>query len=400
MRISNVHKTEYGGIEMSFRELYQPAHTIIGKGCINEMPRYIDLFSGHKALIVTDEGLMKIGTAKKVTDVLEKAGKRYAVYTGVKPNPTVSIVNEAKSVYDSEGCDYLIGIGGGSPLDVAKAVSILANNGGNIEDYNGLDKSRKAGMPLIAINTTAGTGSEVTRAYVVTDEVKKIKMLMVDANCLSYLALNDPDLMVDMPPALTASTGMDALTHAIEAYVAKSHFPFTDGIALEAIALVGKSLEKAYQDGHNIEARTDMCWAEYMAGLAFSNAGLGMVHAMAHQLGGFYNTPHGVANAILLTHVMRYNAPACKERYGDIAKALGIDTSRMTADQAANAAISYIENMARRLNIPKLSETAFKPGDVLTLSLHALEDTGMPENPREATVVDVQKVFMDAYYAK
>lgn len=385
---------------MSYRELYQPAHTIIGKGCIQEIPRHIDVIAGKKALVVSDEGLEKIGTVKKVLDVLERAGKPYALYTGVKPNPTVSIVNEAKAVYDREGCDYLIGIGGGSPLDVSKAISILANNGGKVEDYNGLDKSQKAGAPLIAINTTAGTGSEVTRAYVVTDEVRKSKMLMVDANCLSYLAINDPDLMVGMPPALTAATGMDALTHAIEAYVAKSHFPFTDGIALEAVSLVGRSLEKAYEDGRNIEARTDMCWAEYMAGLAFSNAGLGMVHAMAHQLGGFYNTPHGVANAILLTHVMRYNTSACKDRYADIARALGIQTAKMTADQAANAAIEYIEGMAERMKIPKLSETAFKPADVITLSLHALEDTGMPENPKEASLVDVQKVFMDAYYAK
>lgn len=385
---------------MSYRELYQPAHTIIGKGCIQEIPRHIDVIAGKKALVVSDEGLDKIGTVRKVLEVLERAGKPYALYTGVKPNPTVSIVNEAKNIYDREGCNYLIGIGGGSPLDVSKAVSILANNGGKVEDYNGLDKSQKAGAPLIAINTTAGTGSEVTRAYVVTDEVRKSKMLMVDANCLSYLAINDPDLMVGMPPALTAATGMDALTHAIEAYVAKSHFPFTDGIALEAVALIAKSLEKAYEDGRNIEARTDMCWAEYMAGLAFSNAGLGMVHAMAHQLGGFYNTPHGVANAILLTHVMRYNTSACKERYADIAKALGIQTAKMTSDQAANAAIEYIEGMAERMKIPKLSETAFKPGDVITLSLHALEDTGMPENPKEASLVDVQKVFMDAYYAK
>lgn len=385
---------------MSYRELYQPAHTIIGKGCIQEIPRHIDVIAGKKALVVSDEGLEKIGTVRKVLEVLEQAGKPYALYTGVKPNPTVSIVNEAKNIYDREGCDYLIGIGGGSPLDVSKAVSILANNGGKVEDYNGLDKSQKAGAPLIAINTTAGTGSEVTRAYVVTDEVRKSKMLMVDANCLSYLAINDPDLMVGMPPALTAATGMDALTHAIEAYVAKSHFPFTDGIALEAVALIAKSLEKAYEDGRNIEARTDMCWAEYMAGLAFSNAGLGLVHAMAHQLGGFYNTPHGVANAILLTYVMRYNTSACKERYADIAKALGIQTAKMTSDQAANAAIEYIEGMAERMKIPKLSETAFKPGDVITLSLHALEDTGMPENPKEASLVDVQKVFMDAYYAK
>lgn len=383
----------------NYRELYQPAHTIIGRGGIQAMPRHIDLISGQKALVVTDEGLKKIGTLKKVTDVLDAQGKNYAVYTGVKPNPTVTIVNEAKAVYDRENCDYLIGIGGGSPLDVAKAVSILAGNGGNIEDYNGLDKSKRAGAPLIAVNTTAGTGSEVTRAYVVTDEVKKSKMLMVDANCLSYLAINDPELMADMPPALTAATGMDALTHAIEAYVSRSHFPFTDGIALEAVTLVGKSLEKAYRNGHDLEARTDMCWAEYMAGLAFSNAGLGMVHAMAHQLGGFYNTPHGVANAILLPYVMRYNSPACKERYGDVARALGINVSGMTADQASMAAIEYIEGMKRRMKIPGLSETSFRPGDVVTLSLHALEDTGMPENPREASLVDVQKVFMDAYYA-
>ena len=387
---------------MNYKELYQPAHTIIGKGCIQEIPKHIDTIAGKKALVVTDEGLYKIGTVKKVTDVLDRAGKPYALYTGVKPNPTVSLVNEAKAVYDREGCDYLIGIGGGSPLDVSKAVSILAKNGGKIEDYNGLDKSKKSGVPLIAINTTAGTGSEVTRAYVVTDEVRKVKMLMVDAHCLSYLALNDPALMVDMPAHLTAATGMDALTHAIEAYVAKSHFPFTDGLALEAIGLVGKSLQKACENGRDMDARTDMCWAEYMAGLAFSNAGLGMVHAMAHQLGGFYNTPHGVANAILLTHVMKYNLPSCKERYADIARALKIDTSHMTPDQAANAAIDYIEKLAERIriHIPNLSQTAFKPSDVLTLSLHALEDTGMPENPREATLVDVQKVFMDAYYAK
>lgn len=385
---------------MNYKELYQPAHTIIGKGCIQEIPKHIDTIAGKKALVVTDEGLYKIGTVKKVTDVLDRAGKPYALYTGVKPNPTVSLVNEAKAVYDREGCDYLIGIGGGSPLDVSKAVSILAKNGGKIEDYNGLDKSKKAGVPLIAINTTAGTGSEVTRAYVVTDEVRKVKMLMVDAHCLSYLALNDPALMVDMPAPLTAATGMDALTHAIEAYVAKSHFPFTDGLALEAIGLVGKSLQKACENGRDMDARTDMCWAEYMAGLAFSNAGLGMVHAMAHQLGGFYNTPHGVANAILLTYVMKYNLPSCKARYADIARALKIDTSHMTPDQAANAAIDYIEKLAERIHIPKLSQTAFKPSDVLTLSLHALEDTGMPENPREATLVDVQKVFMDAYYAK
>lgn len=383
---------------MNYRELYQPAHTLIGKGCIYEIPRHIDLISGKKAFIVTDRPLVEIGTVKKVTDVLDGAGKNYAIYDGVKPNPTVSIVNEAKSLFDREHCDYIIGIGGGSSLDVSKAVSILAKNGGDITDYNGLNKSKNPGVPLIAINTTAGTGSEVTRAYVVTDEVLKVKMLMVDANCLSYLAINDPMLMLDMPAFLTASTGMDALTHAIEAFVAKSHFPFTDGIALEAIRLIGRSLAKAVLEGKNIEARTDMCWAEYMAGLAFSNSGLGMVHAMAHQLGGYYNTPHGVANAILLPYVMKFNASACKDRYSQVAQALGIDTSRMTADQGALAAISYIRELSTRIGIPKLNTTSFRPSDVVTLSLHALEDTGMPENPREAALVDVQKVYMEAYY--
>lgn len=383
---------------MNYRELYQPAHTLIGKGCIYEIPRHIDLISGKKAFIVTDRPLVEIGTVKKVTDVLDGAGKNYAIYDGVKPNPTVSIVNEAKSLFDREHCDYIIGIGGGSSLDVSKAVSILAKNGGDITDYNGLNKSKNPGVPLIAINTTAGTGSEVTRAYVVTDEVLKVKMLMVDANCLSYLAINDPMLMLDMPAFLTASTGMDALTHAIEAFVAKSHFPFTDGIALEAIRLIGRSLAKAVLEGKNIEARTDMCWAEYMAGLAFSNSGLGMVHAMAHQLGGYYNTPHGVANAILLPYVMKFNASACKDRYSQVAQALGIDTSRMTADQGALAAISYIRELSTQIGIPKLNTTSFRPSDVVTLSLHALEDTGMPENPREAALVDVQKVYMEAYY--
>ena len=198
---------------MSYKELYQPVHTIIGEGCINEIPRHITNIGGTKALVVTDEGLIKVGTVKMVTDVLDASHKPYCTFSGVKPNPTVSIVNAAKAVYDQEGCDYVIAIGGGSPIDVAKAVSILATNGGTVEDYNGLELSEKPGVPLIAINTTAGTGSEVTRAFVVTDEVRKSKMLCVDSNSLAYLAINDPMLMVGMPPALTAATGMDCLLY-------------------------------------------------------------------------------------------------------------------------------------------------------------------------------------------
>lgn len=382
---------------MSYRELYQPAHSIIGKGCLSKIPDYIRKCGGTRAMVVTDEGLVKLGTVKKVTDILDQAGMPYHVFDKVQPNPTVSQVNTAFSFYNANRCDYLIGIGGGSAQDVAKAVSILGANGGKVEDYNGYDKSKKAGAPLIAINTTAGTGSEVTRAFVVTDEVNKIKMLCIDSNSLAFLAVNDPALMVDMPPALTAATGMDALTHAIEAYVSNAHFPFTDGIALQAISLVAKSLEKAVKDGRNMDARTDMCWAANLGGLAFSNAGLGMVHGMAHQLGGFYNTPHGVANAILLPYVMRFNAYTCPDRYADIAQAFGIDTGRMSTTQAANAAITFVEDLSKRIHIPALKDTAFKPSDVITLSMHTLQDTSMPTNPREASLTDVQKVFMNAY---
>lgn len=382
---------------MSFKELYQPVHTIIGEGCIKEIPRHVKHIGASKALIVTDEGLVKIGTVKMVTDVLDAAGNSYVIYSGVKPNPTVSIVNDAKACYDENHCDYIIAIGGGSPIDVGKSVGILATNGGIIEDYNGLEISKKPSAPIIAVNTTAGTGSEVTRAFVVTDEIKKSKMLCVDSNSLAYLAINDPQMMVNMPASLTAATGMDALTHSIEAFVANSRCPFTDGIALESIRLIGQYLIRAVENGHDMEARTNMCWAQYMGGLAFSNAGLGMVHAMAHQLGGFYNTPHGVANAILLPYVMRFNLPNAADRYAEIAKVFGFNTADMTQEQAAMAAILYIEELKKVIKIPRLADTAFNPEDAKALALNALQDTGMPENPRQPSVEEVIEVFYQAY---
>ncbi len=385
---------------MSIKEIFIPVHTIIGEGSIKKIISHIDTFGGRKALITTDAGLIKAGTVKMVTDVLESASKPYSIFSDVKPNPTVSVVNAAKAVYDREGCDYVIAVGGGSPIDVGKAVGMLATNGGTVEDFNGLELSAKPSRPIIAVNTTAGSGSECTRAFVITDEVRKSKMLCVDSHSVAYLAVNDPALMVGMPPALTAATGMDALTHAIEAYVAKSRFPFTDAVAMEAIKLIGANLEKAVKNGTDMEVRNNMCWAAYMGGLAFSNAGLGMVHAMAHQLGGFYDTPHGVANAILLTYVMRFNLPACAKRYVDVAQAFGIDTARLTEEQGARAAILCIEELKERIGIPKLSSTVFDPKDVHALALNAMGDTGMPENPRQPSVEEVEQVFMQAYRDK
>ncbi len=378
-------------------ELFQPVHTLIGKGSIGEIPRYIRKLNVNKALIVTDEGLCKIGTVGKITEVLDRARLPYEIYNKVLPNPTVAIVNEATNVFKNTQCDYIVAIGGGSPIDVAKAVSILSANGGRIEDYDGYDRSKRPGSPIIAINTTAGTGSEVTRAYVVTDESRKVKMLMVDGNCLAYLAVDDPDLMVGMPPALTAATGMDALTHAVEAYVATGHNPYTDGIALSAIGLVGRALPTAVNDGSNIEARTDMCWAEYMAGYAFSNAGLGIVHAIAHQLGGFYHTPHGVANAILLPHCMEFNRPYCVERMADIAAALGVDTSQMTKEEASHAAVQAVKQLAKDVQIPHLTSTAFRLEDAKILAQNALKDTSLPTNPIQPTEEQIVEILVKAY---
>lgn len=395
LRVTNV--TKGSGNMSGFRELYQPLHTLIGAGAIREIPAYVKSFHCKKALVVSDEGLLKAGTVGKVVEILEDAGMEYAIFTEVKPNPTTAIVEKGLDAAVRNQCDYVIGIGGGSPLDVAKAVAVLATNGGDVRDYEGVNKSKEKGLPIIAVNTTAGTGSEVTRDYVITDEEKKIKMLMVDNNCIASLAIDDPRLMTGMPPRLTAATGMDALTHAIEAYVCRSHFPYTDGLALEAVKLVAGAMRRAVRDGNDLEARTDMCWAEYMAGLAFSNAGLGMVHAMAHQLGGFYNIPHGVANAILLPYVMEYNVSECQERYAEIARALGVKTVDMTCRQAAQEAIRYIRELAEEIDIPTLKSQGFKPQDAMTLAVNAMNDTCMPDNPKDASVMDVKNVFMDAY---
>ena len=232
-------------------ELYAPRRTLIGRDGITKIPHFLQRLSSKCVLVVTDKGLIKVGTAGKVTAVLDNANIQYVVYDGVEPNPTTRIVYDALHFYQEHQCDAIIAIGGGSPIDVAKAVSILSANGGKIQDYNGYNKSKKRGTPIIAVNTTAGTGSECTRAYVVTDEETKTKMLMVDTNCLAHLALNDPMLMVGMPPSLTAATGIDALTHAIEAYICNTHTPYTAALSLEAVRLVSGSLRDAVRDGRS-----------------------------------------------------------------------------------------------------------------------------------------------------
>lgn len=379
-------------------ELYQPRHTLIGRDGILMIPHFLQRLGAKKVLVVTDKGLVKIGTAGKVTAVLDEAGIDYQIFDGVEPNPTTRIVYQALEFYKQSDCGAIIAIGGGSPIDVAKAVSILSANGGKIEDYNGVNKSKKHGAPVIAVNTTAGTGSECTRAYVVTDEESKSKMLMVDTNCLAHLALDDPMLMVGMPASLTAATGIDALTHAIESYICTIHTPFTDALALEAIRLVSSALRKAVRDGSDMQARTDMCWAEYMAGLSFSNAGLGLVHGIAHQLGGFYNIPHGLANAMLLPRVLEYNRPYCMGRLAQVAQALGEKVDDCTVDQASKKAIDAVRRMCEDVKIPPLCETKFRMEDIDTLAKHALLDTATQTNIVRPTVEDVKTIIAKTYY--
>lgn len=379
-------------------ELYQPRHTLIGRDGITKIPHFLRRLSADRVLVVTDKGLVKIGTAGKVTAVLDDAKIDYVVYDGVEPNPTVRIVNEAFEFYKQKECGAIIAIGGGSPIDVAKAVSILSANGGKIEDYNGYNKSKKHGAPIIAVNTTAGTGSECTRAYVVTDEQTKSKMLMVDTNCLAHLALDDPMLMVGMPPSLTAATGIDALTHAIESYICNTHTPYTDALAIESIRLITGALERAVTDGSDMDARTDMCWAEYMAGLSFSNAGLGLVHGIAHQLGGYYNIPHGLANAIMLPRVLEYNRPYCMGRLATVAQAMGEKVDNMTVDQASKQAIEAVRRLIRAVKIPPLCETKFDMKDIDIIAEHALLDTATMTNVVRPTKEDVKTIIAKTYY--
>ena len=379
-------------------ELYQPRHTLIGRDGITMIPHFLERISADRVLVVTDKGLMKTGIAGKVTAVLDDAKINYVIYDGVEPNPSVRIINEAFAFYQNQNCGAVIAIGGGSPIDVAKAVSILSANGGRIQDYNGVNKSKKHGAPIIAVNTTAGTGSECTRAYVVTDEEAKSKLLMVDTNCLSHLALNDPMLMVGMPPSLTASTGIDALTHAIEAYICNTHTPYTDALALESIRLISDSLREAVRDGSNMEARTAMCWAEYMAGLAFSNAGLGLVHGIAHQLGGYYNIPHGLANAIMLPRVLEFNRPYCMGRLAEIAQAMDEKVDHLSVDEASKKAIEAVRRLIKDVKIPPLCDTKFDMKDLDIIAENSLKDTATATNAVRPTLDDVKIIITKTYY--
>jgi len=382
---------------MTTEAFFVPNVSLMGKGCLSELPERVKILNGKKPLLVADKGMTDLGYTARVTDLLQSAGIESAVYDGTVPNPTDHNVEEGAEVYRRENCDLLISLGGGSAHDCCKGIGILVSNGGRIQDYEGLDQVKEPLPPYIAINTTAGTASEMTRFTIITNSSNHVKMAIVDWRVTPDVAINDPELMLDMPPSLTAATGMDALTHAIEAYVSTAATPITDACALQAIRLIGRYLRKAVARGDDMEARDRMAYAEYLAGMAFNNASLGYVHAMSHQLGGFYNLPHGVCNALLLPHVCRVNLMARTERFADIAEALGEVTEGLSERDAAFLAIDAIEALSADVGIPRsLSELGVKEEDIPTMVANAQKDVCCLTNPRKLTDAEVAAIYKAA----
>lgn len=380
-----------------------PRTTLVGSGASNEIPLRLKQLHGEKPLIVTDQGMVQTGILAHIEDILKKDGMDFAVYDGVIPNPTDNNVDEAVKAYKKNKCDSIITLGGGSSHDCGKGVGFIIANGGKIHDYEGVDKSSNRFPPYVAVNTTAGTASEMTRFCIITDTSRKVKMAIVDWRCTPNVAIDDPVLMKGMPPSLTAATGMDALTHAVEAYVSTASTHMTDACAEKAIELINRYLRRAVANGDDMEARDGMCHAQYLGGMAFNNASLGYVHAMAHQLGGFYDLPHGECNAVLLPYVCEYNLIAHRRRFSKIARLLGEHTENMSATEAANKAISAIRLLSKEVGIPSgLVELGKRYGkkvsekDFEIMTGNAQKDACAITNPRKMRDADVMAIFKAA----
>ncbi len=376
---------------------YIPSVNVIGQQSVKDALDFIADRGFRRALIVTDRGLAGLKVPAALCRELTQRGVGSIVYDETHPNPTTANVEAGLELLRQNECDCVISLGGGSPHDCAKGIALVATNGGNIRDYEGVDQSKLPQLPMVAINTTAGTASEMTRFCIITDEARHIKMAIVDKHVTPLMSVNDPALMMGMPPSLTAATGMDALTHAIEAYVSTAATPITDACALKAISMIAQSLPMAVEHGDNEPAREAMAWAQFMAGMAFNNASLGYVHAMAHQLGGFYNLPHGVCNAVLLPHVQSFNSKVAAERLRDCAAAMGVSVKGMDAAQGAEACIDAIKALASRVKIPAgLSELGVKEEDFPVLATNALNDACALTNPIQASHEEIMGIFRTA----
>ena len=362
-----------------------------------------DEFRGRgfaKAFVVTDRDLIRFGVAGKVTGVLDDAGIAYEIFSDLKPNPTVKNVQAGVEAFRRSGADAIVAVGGGSAMDTAKAVGIIAANPafGDVVSLEGTAPTVTRSVPVFALPTTAGTAAEVTINYVITDEENTKKMVCVDPKDIPAVAVIDAELMAAMPKGLTAATGMDALTHAIEGYVTKGAWTLTDMFELKAVELIARWLPAAVENGADTEAREGMAVAQYIAGMGFSNVGLGLVHGMAHPLGAFYDIPHGVANALLLPYVMQYNMESSPAKFGDVARAMGVDTAGMDTRQAAQAAVDAVRALAVRVGIPqRLSSLGVREEDLPRLAASALADVCTPGNPRDTSVGEILALYREAF---
>ena len=365
-----------------------------GKGAISEIPGILAGKGFTKAFVCSDPDLIQFGVTKKVTDILDAAKFDYAVFSEIKPNPTIENVQSGVAAFKASGADCIIAIGGGSSMDTAKAVGIIAENPefADVRSLEGVAPTKNHATFTIAVPTTAGTAAEVTINYVITDVEKKRKFVCVDTNDIPEIAVVDPDMMASMPKGLTAATGMDALTHAIEGYITKGAWQMTDMFHLEAIRLISKHLRGAVEN--TAEGREGMALAQYVAGMGFSNVGLGIVHSMAHSLGAVYDTPHGVANAILLPTVMEYNAECTGEKYKEIARAMGVEgVDDMTVEQYRKAACDAVKQLSMDVGIPADLKAIAKEEDVQFLSESAYADACRPGNPKDTSVEDIAALY-------
>lgn len=365
-----------------------------GKGAIESIADEAKGRGFKKAFICSDPDLLKFGVTKKVTDVLDKAGLDYEIYSDIKANPTIENCQHGVEAFKASGADYLIAIGGGSSMDTSKAIGIVVANPefSDIRSLEGVAPTKNKAVPIFAVPTTAGTAAEVTINYVITDAEKNRKMVCVDVHDIPVVAFVDPDMMSSMPKGLTAATGMDALTHAIEGYITKGAWELSDMFHLKAIEIISHALRGAVEN--TPDGREEMALGQYIAGMGFSNVGLGIVHSMAHPLGALYDTPHGVANAIILPTVMEYNAPATGEKYRNIAKAMGVKgTDDMTQDEYRKAAVDAVKRLASDVGIPADLKEIVKEKDIQFLSESAYADACRPGNPRDTSVEEIAELY-------
>lgn len=367
-----------------------------GPGARKELPGVIARLGFKKAMIVTDKGLIQFGVAKMVSDVLDEASIPYEIYSEVKPNPTVTNVQMGVEAFKQSGADCLVAIGGGSAMDTAKGIGIIINNPefADVVSLEGVAPTKRKSVPIIALPTTAGTAAETTINYVIIDEAKQKKMVCVDPNDIPCCSIVDAELMYSLPKGTTAATGLDALTHAIEGYITKGAWEMSDMFEIEAIRMINKYLRTAVFEPTNPVGRNGMAVAQYIAGMAFSNVGLGVVHGMAHPMGSLFDIPHGVANAMLLPTIMEFNAPVCLDKYVEIAKAMNAYREGMTKEEAADAACKAVRDLAIEVGIPQhLTEIGIKEEDIPALAEQAITDVCTPGNPREVTKEDIIALY-------